>query len=199
VTLQSSAMAVTGSTEVRSKPLPRPLSPSPSLLVAQPLRPALRQASIANYGKTSENSYGVKQESNIADADVLSQHSQQLDSDEEDEISGNIATLRKKTDQMVFNMSDAGALAGALAEEEKATALAIELAKASADQLHGSVTAPAALTVSTATTSKNEASGNGGRRSRRGSGIKDDLLVAATTAASGTAAREKPKPLFVSP
>jgi chromosome segregation ATPase len=195
VTLQSSAMAVTGSTEVRSKPLPLPLSPSPSLLVAQPLRPALRQASIANYGKTSENSYGVKQESNIADVDVLSQHSQQLDSDEEDEISGNIATLRKKTDQMVFNMSDAGALA----EEEKATALAIELAKASADQLHGSVTAPAPLTVSTATTSKNEASGNGGRRSRRGSGIKDDLLVAATTAASGTAAREKPKPLFVSP
>ena len=186
----STSQSRSSSSEARSKPLPLPFSPTPSLLVAQPLRPALRQATFGNFGKGRLTTERTEED---ADTDVSSQHSQQLDSDEEEsEIVGNVATLREKTERTVFTMSNAGAQA----EEDKATALAIELAKVPVDQTRGPTTAQIVSgteVTSTITNHNNGGGGNGGRRSRRGSGIKDDLLAATE------GRREQPKPLFVSP
>jgi hypothetical protein len=176
---------------LRSKPLPLPLSPKPSLIVAQPLQPIVRQGTLGNtfLQKDILNSNDEIERS--------SQHSQQLDEDidETSEIISTVDTLRRKTERLLFDTSDARAKA----EEDRVTALAIELSNVPVESslMMNRTTFTqmndAASVVANTMVNNSTAGGGGGRRSRRGSGLKDDLVP------SSSSTREQPKPLFVSP
>ena len=162
-------------------------------MVVQPLQPIVRQGTLGNT---------FLQKDILTSNDEIersSQHSQQLDEDidETSEIISTVDTLRRKTERLLFDTSDARAKA----EEDRITALAIELSTVPIESslvMKGTTITQmkdaASVVANTNTMVNTSTSGVGGRRSRRGSGLKDDLIP------SSSSTREQPKPLlFVSP